>query len=511
MGTMAEPVSTPLTALEFLPVGQLQPSPLNPRKRFDDGRLHELAESFKSVGVIEPLVARRVNGHYEIVCGDRRSRAARLAELETVPVIVKDLTDTQVLEIMVIENNQREDVNALEEADGFSRLLKTGYDIDRLAERIGRSKKYIYDRVKLLDLVPTAKNLLLDERFTPGHAILLARLKPEQQTKVLQEGVFQPEGRTLDDAGDAAIVRDDEPDEDFRDMKPRTVRELERHIADHVRFNVKDAAAAAPLEFGELAARVDQAAAKPGRGKKVISITLEHFVNPDARSEEDRTFGPRAFKFADGKPHEDGWSGKVSVAPSCEHVVLGVVVAGEKYGQGFDVCIAREKCQVHWKKEISEREKNQKLRDSGQTAKANESERRREEQWKREREEEEEKRKAWNALFPHALREFAAHVQSLKVTPNLVSQAIDRYHLNTIKNVAGGITDKNLGQVLALAIVLGAGTYSRAQFLETTKRFNFSLDAKPVAAKKKPASEKPAGKKKAGVQTSARGKKAKKR
>jgi ParB/RepB/Spo0J family partition protein len=363
-----------VSSFQYLPIGRLKSSPLNPRKHFDPGRLAELADSFRGVGVIEPLVVRPVNAHFEIVCGERRSRAATIAKLESVPVLVKDLTDAQALEIMVIENNQREDVNALEEADGFSRLLKAGYDIDRLADRLGRSKKYVYDRVKLLDLVPAAKQLVLDNRVTAGHAILIARLKPEQQARVLDPdsgALFQHE--SVDDPDD--VLDSARKVDDLAGMKPRTVRELQHWMTDHVRFDAAHFAQAAPLEFGEVGQRIEQAASKPGRGKKVISITFEHFVQPEARSADgERTFGHRSFKFADGKTHTDDYPRRTYVAPVCDHAVLGVVVAGERYGQAFDVCVARDKCQVHWKAEIADREKNQRLREKGQTQKADKNE-----------------------------------------------------------------------------------------------------------------------------------------
>jgi hypothetical protein len=158
--------------------------------------------------------------------------------------------------------------------------------------------------------------------------------------------------------------------EAYKDVKPTSVRELNSWIARNVRFNVEHAAAAAPLEYAALGQRVAEAAAKPGRGKKVIPITFEHYVQPEARDDE-RTYGPRSFKFADGQPHRDYDSYKTETSKTCEHAVLGVVAAGGRhYGQAFEVCIARDKCQVHWKKEIADRAKNQKLRDSGEGKKA---------------------------------------------------------------------------------------------------------------------------------------------
>src|SRR6476619_1398759 len=118
------PVEAPGQYQDAIAIELVKPSATNPRKYFDEGKLAELAASIKAKGVIVPLVTRAVNGHYEIVAGERRWRASKIAGLATVPVVVRELTDVQVLEIQLIENLQREDVHPLEEADGFARLLK---------------------------------------------------------------------------------------------------------------------------------------------------------------------------------------------------------------------------------------------------------------------------------------------------------------------------------------------------------------------------------------------------
>jgi ParB family chromosome partitioning protein len=446
---MAAPMIGPGFYREDMPLADLRRSPLNPRKHFDQAGLEELSRSIRELGIIEPLVARPVGDAFEIVAGERRFRAATLAGLEVVPCTVKHLSDSQALEIMVVENNQREDVNALEEADGFSRLLKSGYDVDRLAERLGRSKKYVYDRVKLLDLAAPAKQLLSDGVLTPGHGILLARLKPEDQLRALDVdhgGVFEHEGgqtseeeelaeqaeeARADREYDAETGDDEERLEagefvarDLIGMKPKSVRETAHWIAQHVRFKPFEAADSAPLEYGEVADRVSQALLKPGRGKKVVAITFEHYIQPEARDEGDRTYWPRSFRFADGKPHRDYGEGKTTVAKACEHAVLGVVAVGEKYGEAFDVCIARDKCQVHWKSEIAERTKNQKLRDAGQGATAERRERKEEDTWqarmKRENEERLRRQEAWDAVRDRAAERLAAALKKLGSHQRLV-------------------------------------------------------------------------------------------
>src|SRR3990167_2795544 len=128
---------------QIMPLGDLSESPLNPRQHYDPKKMEEFAESIKSVGVLQPLLVRPNGADHEVIAGCRRYRAAGLASLTEVPVIVRELTDAQSLEIMVIENNQREDVNALEEAEGYKRLIEHKYNLEVLAAKIGRSAKYI--------------------------------------------------------------------------------------------------------------------------------------------------------------------------------------------------------------------------------------------------------------------------------------------------------------------------------------------------------------------------------
>jgi len=169
-------------------VEALSPDPGN-RKigGFDKVRLEQLAESIKAVGVQQPAVVRKAQGDsYEIVAGERRWRAAKIAGLATLPCVVRDLDDVTVLKIRTIENLQREDVHPLDEADGFARLLeKAVYDAEHLAQEVGKSVSYVYQRLRLLDLISPAREMLVKGKMTAGHAILIARLQPDQQKEVL--------------------------------------------------------------------------------------------------------------------------------------------------------------------------------------------------------------------------------------------------------------------------------------------------------------------------------------
>jgi len=159
---------------------------------FDPVKLEQLAASIRDVGVQQPIIVRRhlKNGSYELVAGERRCRAAKLAGLTEIPAIVRELDDLQVLKVQTIENLQREDVHPLDEADGFARLIeKAGYEVDQVAQELGKSASYVYQRLKLKELIPAARELFVDAEITAGHAILIARLEPEQQKACITDGL----------------------------------------------------------------------------------------------------------------------------------------------------------------------------------------------------------------------------------------------------------------------------------------------------------------------------------
>ncbi len=175
-------------SFQIIPIKSLKESSFNPRKTYDPKKLEELTQSIKEKGILTPLILRPQNGAYEIAAGSRRYRAAIAAGLTEVPAIIRELTDTEFIEIITIENLQREDLHPLEEAEGYRSLMETGhYDVAALSIKVGKSPSYIYQRLKLSDLIPEAKKAFLDEKITAGHAILIARLQPKDQKKALEE------------------------------------------------------------------------------------------------------------------------------------------------------------------------------------------------------------------------------------------------------------------------------------------------------------------------------------
>jgi ParB family chromosome partitioning protein len=156
----------------MVPTADVRPSKLNPRKDFRDEDLAELAESIRSKGLVQPIIVRPADGGgYEIVAGERRWRAAQKAGLHTVPVIARDLDDKEVLELAIIENVQRADLNAIEEAAGYRELIERfDYSQEQLSEIIGKSRSHVANTLRLLKLPEGVQTMVQDGRLTAGHA-----------------------------------------------------------------------------------------------------------------------------------------------------------------------------------------------------------------------------------------------------------------------------------------------------------------------------------------------------
>ena len=177
------------TEYRNLPLALLTESKTNPRRTFEDDSLKELAESIRTQGILSPLLVRPITEQgFEIVFGARRYRAAQMAEAATVPVRIKNLTDAEALEAQLIENLQRRDVHPMEEANGFRALLnleEPKYSIEQIATRTGKSPAYVAGRLKLTELAPVVVEAFYREEIGVSHALLLAKLQPDQQEQAL--------------------------------------------------------------------------------------------------------------------------------------------------------------------------------------------------------------------------------------------------------------------------------------------------------------------------------------
>ena len=166
-----------------LPISQVETCSSQPRKRFDDESLQELADSISQHGIIQPLTVRKLSsGYYQIIAGERRWRAARLAGLQEVPVIVIEADDRKAAELAMIENLQREDLNHMEEAAGFQSLIESYHMTqEEAAQRVGKSRSAVTNALRLLGLTPSVRKLVEEGKLSAGHARALVPLSPSLQ------------------------------------------------------------------------------------------------------------------------------------------------------------------------------------------------------------------------------------------------------------------------------------------------------------------------------------------
>lgn len=190
---MLENSTEDMVATNTLPISEIIPNKEQPRKTFDEAALDELAESIKQHGVLQPLLVRPLpNGGYQLVAGERRWRASRKAGLREVPVVVKELTDTETMEIAIIENLQREDLNPIEEAEGLQALIdKCGFTQEEVAASVGKSRPAIANSLRLLRLPKEVREMTRDGKISAGHARALISLDNDALIIEAAENVIQ--------------------------------------------------------------------------------------------------------------------------------------------------------------------------------------------------------------------------------------------------------------------------------------------------------------------------------
>jgi len=239
-----EPVASDGAAspgVRMLPIGSLSPHPGQPRRRFEEGALDELATSIAARGVLQPIVVRPHGKDYQIVAGERRWRAAQRARLHEVPVIVREFSDTETLEVALVENIQRQDLNAIEEADGYRRLIgEFGHTQDALAKIVHKSRSHVANLLRLLDLPKGVQDHLVAGTLSMGHARALIGAPDAEglADQVVARGLSVRETEKLARAakpgaarGGAAIARDQQGNAD--------IAALEHQLADLIGLSVK--------------------------------------------------------------------------------------------------------------------------------------------------------------------------------------------------------------------------------------------------------------------------------
>src|SRR5579859_885328 len=231
VSTSSAAIPVPVNVQE-IPLGKISESKTNPRRQFDETKLAELADNIRQYGVLQAILVRPIgrDESFEVVAGTHRYRASKLAGRETIPATVRDLTDAQCLELQLIENLQRSDVHELDEAQGYAALMQLqpdNYTVETIATKVGRSEAYVYARLRLLHLIPEARQAFYEGKLTVAHAFEMARLQPNDQQRALQECF--PNHRSA-----AAILKD-------RKAEAVTVRELRQWIEGEIHLDLTNA------------------------------------------------------------------------------------------------------------------------------------------------------------------------------------------------------------------------------------------------------------------------------
>ncbi len=176
---------TPKEEVVEVKLSELRSNPYQPRRNFDEEKLKELSESIKEFGVLEPILIKKSIHGYEIIAGERRYRASQMAGLETIPAVIKDFSDENMMQIALLENIQREDLSAIEEAEAYSKLVRSlGISQEELARRMGKSRSHITNMIGLLKLPEEIKQDVVDGLISMGHARVLSKL--EDKNKIME-------------------------------------------------------------------------------------------------------------------------------------------------------------------------------------------------------------------------------------------------------------------------------------------------------------------------------------
>jgi ParB family chromosome partitioning protein len=243
-------------------IGRIRPNPLQPRKNFNDESIAELTASIIERGILQPILVRAVDDGYEIVAGERRWRAAQKAQLHQIPAIVRDFDESVTAEIALIENIQREDLNAIEEAEGYRQLIsRYGHGQDAVAKLVGKSRSHVANLLRLLDLPDSVKDMLLRGDISMGHArAILTAPDPEQLAREIAKN-----GLTVRQAEQLA-----------KEAKPGAISDMARAVARAERRPVDADLAALERQLGDLLGlRVKVAHGKSGGTVALHYSTLD--------------------------------------------------------------------------------------------------------------------------------------------------------------------------------------------------------------------------------------------
>lgn len=243
--------------IKQIDISDIKPNPYQPRKTFDENHLNDLADSIKQYGILQPIVLRKTVQGYYIVVGERRFRASKIAGLKYVSAIIKDLTDEDMMELAVIENLQREDLNAIEEAESYQRLM-TDLKITQqeVAKRLSKSRPYIANMLRLLHLPKKIADMVKDGRLTSAHGRTLLAIKDEQQMLRLAKRVVKEKWsvRYLENHANELKNVSSKSETDKVDItKPKFIKQQERQLREQygakVDISIKKSVGKISFEF----------------------------------------------------------------------------------------------------------------------------------------------------------------------------------------------------------------------------------------------------------------------
>lgn len=248
------PSSSDTSSLTHLDIDLIRPNPLQPRVVFDPEKLEELAKSLKSKGVLQPIVVRPAEGGYQIIAGERRWRASQRAGLQSIPAIIQDVSDREMVELALVENIQRDDLNAIEEAQAYQMMnSQFGLTQEQIAGRVGRSRVAVANTLRLLQLPQVVQSMVVNDQLSMGHARALLPLPESEQLRlarfIAEKGlsVRQTEARVRrllaePKSGRAAPIR---KDPNLKDAE----RRLERHYQTKIEIRSRGASGQILLHY----------------------------------------------------------------------------------------------------------------------------------------------------------------------------------------------------------------------------------------------------------------------
>jgi ParB/RepB/Spo0J family partition protein len=449
------------------------------RELNDDASHAELVESIAQYSLLQPVVVSKAGPRFLLLAGRRRLAAVKKLAWKSVPATVVEGVDTPdgLRAIEIVENLHRRDLTILDECRLFTEMTSgLKMSVQQVGDKIGRSAVYVYDRLRLANLVQSARGLLSDGRITPAHAIILSRQDKKVQDDLLH---IHADGRhgalwtrdegSLFDSGEKATER----------FKAVSVKELQAWVDKHVRLAASEAANA--MLYPELHKAVldstDVDATDTEPAYRMVPITEEHFVAESARDQKERTYGPAS------------WKQTKTLCPTSR--TKGWIAAGRHRGQTFWVCIEKLKCKAHWGAEIRSKQKSAKDRAVGKDSQAAEREQKERERRDREMQEIRQQRESWIKALPDIAEAVANRVKSapaatvIKLCSVYANPDAGRYAKELMPEPK--TADAAVRRIAFLTVMDRMTGYSSWQTGVKEARRALALDVAPIVKKHTPA------------------------